>query len=251
MSGPAHSCTATMPAAAARSRAAQRAPAPLLRVSAGRGRRRAPGDGRRRSAAAARIEALRIGQAGTRAGAARSTPPPSGRRRGPGRPAGRRRRRRGRRCSARCVRASRTRPSRVPRSAVGMGRGRSRRPVCRQCRQRGGRAADPVRRGVSPVAVRWTWLSTNAGATKAPSRSTICASGNWARPTSSLPSQATMPSRTAIAVASGHGRAVHPAVEQKRRHLVGFALHGRPTRLDIGDVDDLAVDVVTAPAAAV
>ncbi len=47
------------------------------------------------------------------------------------------------------------------------------------------------------------WLSTNAGATNAPSRSTISASPNCARPTSSLPSQATTPSRTAIAVASG------------------------------------------------
>ena len=53
MSGPAHSCTATIPNAAAASRAASRASRALRRVSAGRGRRRAPGGGRRRSAAAA------------------------------------------------------------------------------------------------------------------------------------------------------------------------------------------------------
>ena len=33
----------------------------------------------------------------------------------------------------------------------------------------------------------------------------------------------------------GHGRAVHPAVQQKCRHLVGFALHGR--RFDVDHVD--------------
>src|SRR6202000_2638987 len=47
------------------------------------------------------------------------------------------------------------------------------------------------------------WLSTKAGATKPPSRSTTPAALNWSRPTSSLPSHATTPSRTAIAVASG------------------------------------------------
>ena len=137
-----------------------------------------------------------------RAGAARSRPPRSGRRRGPGTRACRRRQRRGRRCWGAAFRASRIRPSRVPRSGRRDVRGRSRRAARRQCRSEvAGRRSRPA--SVSPVAVRWTWLSTKAGATKAPSRSTTSASGNCTRPTSSLPSHATTPSRTAIAVASG------------------------------------------------
>ena len=178
-----------------------------------------------------------------RAGAARSRRLPSGRRPGPGtRPCLRRRRLR-RRCWAASVRASRIRPSRVPTPRRRDGRGRSPREAAGSARNDVAcRRSSPAR--VSPVAVRWTWLSTKAGATKAPSMSTTVASGNWARPTSSLPSHATTPSRTAIAVRVGHGRAVHPAVQQKSRHLVGFALHGR--RFDVDHVDDLAVNVVTA-----
>ena len=45
----------------------------------------------------------------------------------------------------------------------------------------------------------------------------------------------------------GHGRAVHPAVEQQRgRH---FRVSGRfdAWLVDVDDLDDLAVDVVTRP----
>jgi hypothetical protein len=57
-----------------------------------------------------------------------------------------------------------------------------------------------------PVEVTWTWLSTNAGVTKPPSRSTTRAAGNCCRPTSSVPSHATTPSGPSViasAVASG------------------------------------------------
>ena len=40
-----------------------------------------------------------------------------------------------------------------------------------------------------PVVVRWMWLSTKAGATNAPSRSTISASPNWARPRRRCPAR--------------------------------------------------------------
>ena len=126
-------------------------------------------------------EPVRVGQTRARAGATRSRPLPSGRRPGPGTRACHRRQRRRRRCWGRGVRASRIRPSRVPRSGRRDGRGRSRREAAGSAAAKWpGRRSSPAR--VSPVAVRWTWLSTKAGATKAPSRSTTCASGNWRAP---------------------------------------------------------------------
>ena len=114
----------------------------------------------------------------------------------------------------------------------------------RQCRSEVAvRRSSPTR--VSPVAVRWTWLSTNAGATNAPSRSMSCASGNWVRPTSSLPSQATTPSRTAIAVASGMaGLCTRPL---NKRVVTYSGLRSTARGSTSSYVDDLAVDVITVP----
>src|SRR6185437_5068614 len=103
----------------------------------------------------------------------------------------------------------------------------------------------------SPVAVRWTWLSTNAGATKPPARSTTSAWANWSRPRSSLPSHTTTPSRIAMAVASGwvglctlplSSRVIGRSVTPKNLWVAGNRIQGG--RIDFGDVDDLTVDVV-------
>ncbi len=109
------------------------------------------------------------------------------------------------------------------------GRGRSRRAAAGSAvSEVACRRSSPIR--VSPVAVRWTWLSTKAGATKPPSRSTICGVGELcaADVVAAQPRHDTVAHRHRGRV--GHGRAVHPAVEQEGRHLVGFALHGRQAR---------------------
>ena len=204
---------------------------PAARWSAGHGRRRARGGGRRRSAAAAGRNRRRPAGPAP-ADAARWTPPPNARRRGPGRRAGpRRRASRSSVVGGAALAASPTRPSRAPRSGRRDARGRSRRSAA-------GSAARmwPARRSrpasVRPVAVRWTWLSTKAGATKPPSRSTTSASGNWARPdvVAAQPGDGAVADRHRGGVR--HRRAVHPAADEEASSSQS-GLRGKAWRLDI------------------
>ena len=133
MSGPAHSCTATMPAAANASRAAVRASARCC------GRQQcpcgapAPGDGRRRTAVRPVVAGRGVHAGRLRAQRGRREPR-SARRRAPGRRAGHRARRRVRPC----VGTSRSGqpdsiPAVPPDHAVGMGRDVFGRAASRQC----------------------------------------------------------------------------------------------------------------------
>ena len=119
----------------------------------------APGDARRPSAAAGRRDPPRR-QLGHRV-AAPSTPQRSARPRGPGRRAGRRPARRVRRSSGGAGRPARLVPPVRPRRGRSGWRRRSRRQPQHVLREspRAQVEADEA----SPVAVTWTWLSTNAG----------------------------------------------------------------------------------------
>ena len=227
MSGPAHSCTATMPAAAKASSAAMRAVGALL---GGQQRPRGGADqvvgvgGQRAAAASKPAASIRPGPAAQRGRAA-----PNGRRRGPGR--------------------RRRSPSSASRSAV-VGAARSGQPDssqpcaqmtpsgwaraysasrCRQCRSEvGGPQVEPdegqAGGGQVHVAVDECRCDERAvevddlGVGKLGAANVIAAE----------------PRDDAVAHGHrrgvGHGGAVHPPVEQECRHLFGLALHGVAAR---------------------
>ena len=242
MSGPAHSWTATIPLAAAASRAASRASAALLGcqpVAGGRAHQVVGVAGQR----PLRRRSPRRPPGLASAGAARSTPPPSGRRRGPGRRAGRRPRRPGRRCSAASLSGQPDSSQPCPQiGPSGCARAYSA-TSSRQCRSEVAvRRSRPA--SIRPVAVRWTWLSTKAGATKAAVEIDDLRVGKLLAPDVI----AAEPHDGAIADGHRggvrHGGTVHPAVEEEGRHLVGLGRQG--LWFDVDDVDDFAVDVVAA-----
>ena len=279
MSGPAHSCTATMPAAAA---ASQRGGAGFGALV---GRQQVPGGGAHQVVGVGGQRPLRV-EAG-RGRQVRRQPPQapwtrarSARRRGPGRRAGHRPRRRGRRCSARAVSGQddssqpcpQTGSSGWARGVVGeQSAGSARASVAARRsspaeRQAGGGdmdvAVDERRRDETAVEIDDLGVGKHAAAdvVAAQPRHDAVADGHRGR--------------------VGLGRAVHPAVDQqgyrcganshcrsqaKTTCTVRMAITvdqmvaaprqrpsnrcGRAERLDVADVDDLAVDVVAVAAA--
>ena len=172
-----------------------------------------------------RVEPGGVGKRLARGGAARSRPRRSGRRCGPGRRVGHRRRCRGRRCLARRARASRIRPSRVPRSD----RRGARRVVADEFE------AVSQRCGVSQVEAG----QCQAGGGEVDVTVDECGCHKAAVEVDHLRIRkllapnviAAEPRDDAVAYRHrgrvGHGGAVHPPVEEEGRHLLGLALHGR------------------------